>query len=39
MINVFDGSCTITAKFFLKPEEKDKALAKMNVAPRVTVSR
>lgn len=38
MINVFDGSCTITAKAFLKPEEKDRAIAKMKVAPRVTVA-
>lgn len=38
MVNVFDGSCTITCKFFLKPEEKDIALAKIKVAPRITVA-
>lgn len=38
MINVFDGSSTITVKAFLNPEEKEKVLEKINLAPRITVS-
>ncbi len=38
MFNVYDGSCTITCKSFLNPEEKDRALSKISSAPRITVS-
>ena len=38
MINVYDGSCTITCKAFIEPDVKDKVLDRINSAPRVTVS-
>lgn len=38
MINVYDGTCTITCKAFIEPEVKDKVLDRINTAPRVTVS-
>lgn len=38
MMNVFDGSSTITCKSFLNPDEKDKVLERINNAPRITVS-
>ena len=38
MINVFDGSCTITCKSFINPEDKDRVMSRINSAPRVTVS-
>jgi len=38
MINVFDGSCTITCKAFLNPEDKDRVMSRINSAPCVTVS-
>ncbi len=37
LINVFDGTCTITCKFFVNADEKDKVLERINTAPRVTV--
>ncbi len=38
MINVFDGTCTITCKAFINADEKDKVLARIKNASRVTVS-
>lgn len=38
MMNVFDGSSTITCKAFLNPDEKDKVMERINSVPRVTVS-
>ncbi len=38
MINIYDGTSTITCKVFLEPEVKDKVLERINSAPRVTVS-
>ncbi len=38
MINVFDGSSTITAKSFINADEKDRIMERINSTPRVTVS-
>lgn len=38
MINVFDGTCTITCKAFINADEKDKILTRIKTASRVTVS-
>ena len=38
MINVFDGTSTITCKSFLNPDEKDKVLERLGKVPRVTVA-
>ncbi len=38
MINVFDGTSTITCKAFLEAEEKDKVLERIHSAPRVKIS-
>lgn len=38
MINVYDGTCTITCKSFIEAEDKDKVMGRINQAPRVTVS-
>ena len=38
MINVFDGSCTITCKSFLNPEDKDRVMTRINLASCVIVS-
>ena len=37
MFDVFDGSCTITCKSFLNPEDKDKVLFRINKAPRISL--
>ncbi len=38
MINVFDGSCTITCKSFINADEKDNIMKRISLAARVTVS-
>jgi len=38
MINVYDGSYTITCKAFLNPDEKDRVMDRINTVPRVTIS-
>ena len=38
MINVFDGSCTITCKSFINAEDKDRVMERINSTPRVTVT-
>ncbi len=38
MINVFDGTSTITCKSFLNPDEKDLVLSRLSKVPRVTVA-
>lgn len=38
MINVFDGSCTITCKSFINADEKDKVMERINSVPRVKVA-
>jgi len=38
MLNVFDGSSTITCKTFIDADDKDVVMARINDTPRVTVS-
>ncbi len=38
MINVFDGSSTMTVKSFINADEKDRVMERINSVPRVTVS-
>ncbi len=38
MINVYDGTCTITCKAFIEAEDKDRVMQRISSAPRVTVS-
>ncbi len=38
IMNIYDGTCTITCKAFLEPDIKDRVLERINSAPRVTVS-
>ena len=38
MMNVYDGSCTITCKAFIEPDNKERVENRINSIPRVTVS-
>ena len=38
MVNVFDGSCTITCKTFINATDKEKVMERINKAPRVTIA-
>ena len=38
MINVFDGSCTITCKTFVNADEKDRVMERINSVPRVKIA-
>lgn len=38
MINVFDGSSTITCKSFINQDEKDKIMERIHSTPRVTIA-
>ena len=38
MINVFDGSCTITCKAFINGPDKDNVMERINSVPRVKIA-
>lgn len=38
MMNVFDGSCTITCKVFIDADKKDEIMERINKSPRITIA-